>query len=101
MVFFSTNVFAEKVNDIEISGNKRISKQTILVLSNISKGDDLDPSKINNSIKKLYNSNFFKDIKFNLINGKLKIDVIENPIIEDIEFTGIKVKNLPKKSLKV
>ena len=97
MVFFSTNVFAEKVNDIEISGNKRISKQTILVLSNISKGDDLDPSKINNSIKKLYNSNFFKDIKFNLINGKLKIDVIENPIIEDIEFTGIKSKEFTKK----
>ncbi len=97
MVFFSTNVFAEKVNDIEISGNKRISKQTILVLSNISKGDDLDPSKINNSIKKLYNSNFFKDIKFDLTNGKLKIDVIENPIIEDIELTGIKSKEFTKK----
>ncbi len=97
MVFFSTNVFAEKVNDIEISGNKRISKQTILVLSNISKGDDLGPSKINNSIKKLYNSNFFKDIKFDLTKGKLKIDVIENPIIEDIELSGIKSKEFTKK----
>ena len=97
IVFFSTSVFSEQISNIEINGNQRISKQTILVLGGISKNDDFNENKINNSLKKLYDSNFFKDIKINLINGSLIIEVVENPIIEDIEFTGIKSKEFLKK----
>ena len=37
LVFLSTSVFSEEITNIEITGNKRISKQTILVLGDISK----------------------------------------------------------------
>ena len=46
--------------------------------------------------KKLYESNFFSDIKINLKDNILKIDLVENPIIEDIEFTGVKNKTFIK-----
>ena len=97
LVFLSTSVFSAEVTDIEITGNKRISKQTILVLGDISKDQEFNDNKINNSLKKLYNSNFFSDIDMRLIDGKLSIKVIENPIIEDIEFIGIKSKEFLKK----
>ena len=94
-LFYVTG-FAEVIKKIEISGNKRISNQTVLVLGDISLNDDFNNSKLNTSLKKLYDSNFFNDIKINLNNGILKIDLVENPIIENIEFTGIKNKTFIK-----
>ena len=93
---FTTLVFSEIIKNIDISGNKRISKETILVLGNIIKGEDYDNNKVNDSLKKLYKTNFFKDIKINFEDGFLRISVIENPIIENIELTGIKNKTIIK-----
>ena len=95
-LFFTTIVFSEVIKNVDISGNKRISKETILVLGNIQEGEDFDNDRINNSLKKLYETNFFKDIKINLEDGLLKITVTENPIIENIELTGIKNKTVIK-----
>ncbi len=94
VLIFTSEVFAEKINQIEVSGNQRISDQTIMVLGNINKDQNFDNDYINNILKDLYNSNFFKDVNILISNGLLKIDVIENPIIEDIQFTGIKNKGL-------
>ena len=94
--FFLVSGYTETIKKIEISGNKRISNQTILVLGDISLNEDFNNSKLNNSLKKLFDSNFFNDIKMNLDNGILKIVLVENPIIENIEFTGIKNKTFIK-----
>ena len=96
-LFFTTLVFSEIIKNIDISGNKRISKETILVLSSIVKGEDYDNDKLNDSLKKLYKTNFFKDIKISFEDGFLKISVVENPIIENIELTGIKNKTIIKR----
>ena len=89
--------FAEIIKKIEIKGNKRISNETILVLSDIKPGVNFTNVEINDSLKKLYDTNFFADIKISLSNGLLKIDVLENPIIEDIEIVGLKNKTFLKK----
>ena len=91
-LFFSSYSFSEKIKNIEITGNQRISNETILVLGNISKNEEFDNNSLNNALKKLYETNFFKDINISLNNGLLKIIVDENPIIEDIEITGVKNK---------
>ena len=70
LIFFS-NSKAEVINSVEINGNERIAKETILVLSNISTGDDLDEFKINEVVKNLYETNFFKNINIDLKNGVL------------------------------
>ncbi len=93
----SFSVKAETINKIEITGNKRISDETIKVLGNISNNIEIKKDDLNNLLKKLYDSSFFKDVKISLDNNKLKIDVIENPIIENIEITGIKNKDFIKK----
>ncbi len=92
-LFFSSYCYSEQIKNIEISGNKRISNETILVLGNISKNKDFDDNDLNNSLKKLYDTNFFNNIKISLNNGLLKIIVDENPIIENIEITGVKNKS--------
>ena len=87
---FAFNANSETINKIEISGNKRISKETILVLGNIKINEDFTNSKLNNSLKELYKTNFFSDIKISQNNNILKIKIIENPIIEEVIITGIK-----------
>jgi outer membrane protein insertion porin family len=92
--YFTFNVNSEIINNIKISGNKRISKETILVLGDISPNKNLNNNDLNNSLKNLYDSNFFQDIKFQTKNNILYITVVENPIIEEIVFNGIKKKSL-------
>ena len=93
LLILSSNALSDKISEIDVSGNQRISKQTILVLGNISIGDDFNSDKINDSLKNLYKTNFFSDVIINLSDGLLKINVKENPIIEDIEIIGIKNKS--------
>ena len=97
LLFSLGNVLAEKINKIEISGNKRISKETIQVLGQISKGEEFNKFKLNDVLKKLYETNFFNDIQISTENGVLSISLRENPIIEDLEITGIKNKTFTEK----
>ena len=85
---------AEILNEVEINGNQRISEETIIMLGQIKKNVDYDNDKLNNILKNLYSTNFFNDIQLKLSDGKLSINLSENPIIEDIEIAGIKKKEL-------
>ena len=89
---FISNSLSEVITKIDISGNQRISNETISVIGKISKGKSFNDNDLNNVLKNLYESNFFRDIKISVDNGTLKITLIENPIIEDIQLTGIKNK---------
>ncbi len=92
LFLFFNNAFAEVIKDVDVSGNKRISDETVLVLGELSIGQNFETTDLNNSLKKLYESNFFKDIQISINNGILNVKLVENPIIEDIEIVGIKSK---------
>ena len=85
---------AEIVNKVEINGNQRISKATIITLGAIKKNINYDNDELNKILKNLYDTNFFNDIELKLSDGTLLINLSENPIIENIEISGIKKKEL-------
>ena len=63
LCIFSINVsYSEIINDIKITGNKRITKETIVVIGQINFGDDYRDNELNDLTRRLYNSKFFKDI---------------------------------------
>ena len=62
--FMISNTYAEIIKNIEISGNKRISNETVKVLSGISINEDFDNTKLNQSLKRLYDSNFLVILKY-------------------------------------
>ena len=90
MLFLAAVSNSEIVKKIEINGNKRISNQTIILFSELKTGNDISEEDINNSIKKLYETNFFKEISTTFNNNILKFTIIENPIIQSIEISGVK-----------
>jgi outer membrane protein insertion porin family len=88
---------SKNFNNIIINGNERISDETILVFSEVSKVDFLDENSINLILKKLYQSGFFKDVIVRIENKDLIIEVSEKPIIQSVVIEGIKKKNLKKR----
>ena len=77
--------YGEIIENVEVSGNKRISKETIIVLGQINLNQDFSSVDLNNILKKLYDTNFFGNVTLSIDKGILQIKVIENPIIEDID----------------
>ena len=51
---------------------------------------------LNNAIKNLYKTNYFKNIKITTENDIILIDIQENPIIQSISFKGLKNKRILK-----
>ena len=86
--------YAEKVSNIEIIGNDRIPPETIKMLTDIDIGDEVSPRQINNLIKNLYETNFFKNIEISFENNILRFYIEENPIISNIKINGIKAKRM-------
>ena len=95
-----TSANTEIVKSIKILGNERIADETIIMFSKIKIGSDLDKNDINNSLRSLYESNFFENVSIKLIQNNLTILVKENPIIENVYFEGIKSNSLKEKILK-
>src|SRR6056300_339724 len=83
-------VLSETINNIEINGNVRLSDSSIIVLSDLRVGDVVNTEDLNNTLKKLYETDFFDNISLKLENNILKISVVENPIIENIKISEIK-----------
>ena len=101
VLFIAGSSFAEIVNEIQISGNKRVSDETVKVYGEIKpKGSDFSNSDINNILKNLYSTNFFEDVNIEIRNKKLIINLIEYPVINEIVLIGeqnTRVKNQIKK----
>ena len=94
-VFFLFSIsFAEIIKEIKVTGNKRLSKDAITIFADIEIGKDYNENDLNTVLKRLYNSNFLKDVDLKISNNILQIDVIENPIIESIVINGVKNEKL-------
>ena len=91
-IFLTFSSYSKNYEKIIINGNERISNETILVFSEIQDNIPLDENSINEILKKLYKSGFFKDVTVKIENNNLTIDVLENPIIQTVLIEGIKRK---------
>ncbi len=95
--FFKTViVFAEIIKDFKIEGNNRVSENTIINFSDLKKGKDISSSDLNESLKKLYDTNFFENVSISISNNLVTIKVDEYPIIQEINIEGIKRKQTVK-----
>ena len=95
LIFLSFS-FSEIIKKIQITGNSRISNETVLMFSRINEGQNFKNLMLNEILKNLYDSNFFSDVSVKFENNIIKINVEEAPLIKDIKITGIKAKKFKK-----
>jgi len=88
---------AEIINKISIEGNQRVSSETIIMFSGVSLNEDLSEKDLNNVLKQLYDSNFFELVNVKVVNNTLSIKVKENPIIQDVIYSGVKSSDILEK----
>jgi len=90
--------FAQEILEkIEIVGNERVSRETILYYLSSKEGDYYNEEQFKRDFKVLWSTGFFSDIKIEKEQGPrgkvVKILVQENPIIRNITYkTGKKLK---------
>ncbi len=79
--------------NIKIHGNKKIPSQTILFYTDLKSPSKNTAADINKSLKSLYSTGFFQDVKIKFENNSYIVDVRENPSIKNITFKGNKKFN--------
>ncbi len=76
-------------NRIMVSGNQRIDQTTILSYLPIQPGDTVDPVVLDVAVRTLYRTDLFADVQIGLQpNGDLLVQVVENPVINQVVFEG-------------
>ncbi len=90
IILFSNNLYSEVINKINIEGNNRISDETIKLFGGIENNKDYSDNDLNNILKELYSTDFFKEVEIELDNGNLNIIVLENPIIQNLIINGVR-----------
>lgn len=76
--------------DIRIDGLQRISAGTVLTYLPIERGEQVTPSGVSESIRALYKTGFFEDVKLDRQGDILVVTVTERPAINKLTLTGNK-----------
>ena len=74
------------VEKIEIVGNKRIPTETITAYATVKIGTRANDENMDDSLKSLYDTGLFSDVKVTLNGNVLRFEVVENPVINRIAF---------------
>ncbi len=76
------------IEDIQLKGLQRISKSTVFNYLPLKVGDTATEEKTAESIRELFKTGFFNDIKLEHENGSLIIQFLERPSIAKITIDG-------------
>ncbi len=78
------------VRNFRVEGAQRISEGTIYNYLPINIGDTLTDQRVQEAIRAIYSTGFFRDVEFRRDGDVLIIAVLERPSIEDFTITGNK-----------
>ena len=85
------------VTDIGFSGLQRLTPDSLYPVLPITVGDTVTDSSLAASIKALYATDDFANIQSRVDGSQLRFEVIERPIIAEVNFDGNKL--IPKEGL--
>ena len=76
------------VNDIRVLGTQRIEPTTVLSYLEMKKGDPITRSAMDSALKGLFSTGLFVDVTLRQDGSILIVEVVENPVINEIAFEG-------------
>ena len=91
MLTASQPVFAQSsaiISEVRVEGNQRIEADTIRSYLLISVGTPYDRSRVDRSLKALFNTGLFADVTIRQEGDAVIVNVVENPIINRLAFEG-------------
>jgi outer membrane protein insertion porin family len=76
------------IQTIKVEGNQRIETGTILSYLLVQPGDPFDADRLDRSLKTLYATGLFQDVRLNREGDTLVVRLIENPLVNRVAFEG-------------
>ncbi|MBE7637569.1 outer membrane protein assembly factor BamA [Sneathiella sp. P13V-1] len=76
------------ISDVRIEGNRRIEGATVQSYLLFSVGSPYNRSRIDKSLKALFNTGLFADVSIRREGSAVIVSVVENPIINRLAFEG-------------
>jgi outer membrane protein insertion porin family len=89
------------VRRIIVTGAQRVEAATILTYITMHEGDAYSESASDKALKALFATGLFSDVKINFDGSTMTVHVVENPIINRVDFEGnskVTTKDLEKES---
>jgi outer membrane protein insertion porin family len=77
-----------EIEEIVIEGTQRIEPATVRSYLLVDPGDRFDPGVLNETLRTLFDTGLFADVRLSRENDRLIVEVDENPIINRIAFEG-------------
>ncbi len=77
-----------RVEEIAVSGNRRVAIGTVLSYLPVRVGDSVSRSSLSIALERLYETELFADINIDIDGTTLRIEVVENPIINRVNIEG-------------
>jgi outer membrane protein insertion porin family len=87
------------VGDIRVEGLQRVSEGTVYNYLPVNIGDELNPMRLREALRALYETGFFRNVELRRDGSVLVVVVLERPTIESFELKGnkeIKTEDLTK-----
>lgn len=88
--FWVSTANAATIRDFRVSGTERVEPSTVINYLNLRVGDDASEIALNDALKSLFATGLFADVAIREEGGIILVDVVENPIINQIAFEGNK-----------
>ncbi|MEW5892074.1 MAG: outer membrane protein assembly factor BamA [Pseudomonadota bacterium] len=79
-----------QVKDIRVEGIQRTEAGTVFSYLPVKVGETLTDEKAAAAIKALYATGFFKDVRLEVLEGVLIVQVEERPAVAQVDFIGMK-----------
>ena len=76
------------ITEISVEGSQRVDPATIISYMRLQVGDRYEREKLDESLKSLFSTGYFRDVKFRREGNVLVVEVRENPVINRIAFEG-------------
>lgn len=84
----ATIAYAQTVSTIIVEGNRRVERDTVLSYMQVQPGQRANADNIDSSIKALFQTGLFADVRIFRRGGSLVVQVEENPLINKVSFEG-------------
>ena len=78
----------DRIREIRVEGIQRIAPETVRSYMQIRAGDPFDAVRIDQSLKRLFQTGLFQDVSIRRQGQNLVVRVVENPIINRVAFEG-------------
>lgn len=76
------------IREIRVVGNRRVEPETVRTYLRFNAGDAYDPGKVDQSVRSLFATGLFSDVRIDRDGAAVVVTVVENPVVNQVAFEG-------------